>query len=665
MENTNNYDDILSFVAPKESDSYIKVIGVGGGGCNAVNHMYRQGIVGVNFVVCNTDAQALQQSPVPVKLQLGRTKGLGAGNVPAVAQQAALEKKEEIKEIISDNTHMLFVTAGMGGGTGTGAAPVVAAVAKEIELDDDVKEILVVGIVSTPFSFEGRRRLQQAQEGIKELRKYVDAILVINNDNLRTMGGKMPFKDALAKADDVLSTAAKGISEIITVHTMINVDFRDVNTVMSQSGVALMGVGKANGENRAKEAIMAAMDSPLLNDNSIEGAQSILLCVIGSEKAPLLLEEVYVVAEFVRSHVGNEVEVIYGAGADNCAEDYLQVTLVATGFNERSYEQPSRMHIAEIRTDGTEVRMTSGGAEPAVAPRAAAVPTLSAAPAFAPVEPAVPAVREEKRFVTLDETSVKAENAPVVMENKATSVQDMAQDLAQAWFADIDKAETVQEPVAAVSAVSAPEVEVADRIGEPVAQVEAPVEMQVEIPVEMPVELPAMTQVETPFEARIGTAETFRMEQPLAEPANLPAETPMMTSAQAFAPWNGDRGFSEADLEAAGQGMQLVARPEGYRPETAVRPEYGTQTAVADMMTAPSYAQHPAYQDRMNRMRRFKEQLENNGLEYIEKIPAWKRKDMDLNPSVPSGRSEMGDMMITPDGRITKNAYLRDNERVD
>lgn len=359
MENTNNYDDILSFVAPKESDSYIKVIGVGGGGCNAVNHMYRQGIVGVNFVVCNTDAQALQQSPVPVKLQLGRTKGLGAGNVPAVAQQAALEKKDEIKEIISDNTHMLFVTAGMGGGTGTGAAPVVASVAKEIELDDDVKEILVVGIVSTPFSFEGRRRLQQAQEGIKELRKYVDAILVINNDNLRTMGGKMPFKDALAKADDVLSTAAKGISEIITVHTMINVDFRDVNTVMSKSGVALMGVGRANGENRAEEAVMAAMDSPLLNDNSIEGAQSILLCVIGSEKAPLLLDEVYVVTDFVRAKVGNEVEIIYGAGADNCAEDYLQVTLVATGFNEKSYEQQTRTHIAEIRTDGTEVRLTA------------------------------------------------------------------------------------------------------------------------------------------------------------------------------------------------------------------------------------------------------------------------------------------------------------------
>lgn len=626
MENTNNYDDILSFVAPKESDSYIKVIGVGGGGCNAVNHMYRQGIVGVNFVVCNTDAQALQQSPVPVKLQLGRTKGLGAGNVPAVAQQAALEKKEEIKEIISDNTHMLFVTAGMGGGTGTGAAPVVAAVAKEIELDDDVKEILVVGIVSTPFSFEGRRRLQQAQEGIKELRKYVDAILVINNDNLRTMGGKMPFKDALAKADDVLSTAAKGISEIITVHTMINVDFRDVNTVMSQSGVALMGVGRANGENRAQEAIMAAMDSPLLNDNSIEGAKSILLCVIGSEKSPLLLEEVYVVAEFVRSHVGNEVEVIYGAGADNCEEDYLQVTLVATGFNERSYEQQTRMHIAEIRTDGTEVRMSE---EAHAQPVAMPIPTLTAAPAV------TAAVREEeKHVVALDETPAVAVETPAVkMEAPAVAVETpaTAQNLAQAWFDDMGKMEAETRPMEAPAFAPAAETVV------PVAA-EAPVFAPA---AEMPAEMPMVAQAETP----------------------VVAEAPVMASAQAFAPWNGDRGFSEADLEAAGQGMQLVSRPEGYQPEA--QPEHATQTAVMDMMPATSYTQHPAYQDRMNRMRRFKEQLESNGLDYIERVPAWKRKEMELNPSVPAAQSEMGDMMMMPDGRLTKNAYLRDNERVD
>lgn len=613
MDNTNNYDDILAFVAPKESDSYIKVIGVGGAGCNAVNHMYRQGIVGVNFVVCNTDAQALQQSPVPVKVQLGRTKGLGAGNMPSVAQQAALEKKEEIKEIISDSTHMLFVTAGMGGGTGTGAAPVVAAVAKEIELDDDVKEILVVGVVSTPFFFEGRHRLQQAQEGIKELRKYVDAIIVINNDKLRVMG-KLSFADSMAKADDVLSTAVKGISEIITVHTMINVDFRDVNTVMSKSGVALMGVGKSNGENRAKEAIMSALDSPLLNDNSIEGAQSILLCVIGSEKAPLQLEEVYVVAEYVRSHVGNEVEVIFGAGAENCEEDYLQVTLVATGFNEKSYEQPARTHIAEIRTDGTEVRLNE---KPMVALKEPIAAESVAEVRMTPVAEA-----------TMKPTPVAENGGQPVARSQAPTATCLAQD----WFSGFSgedgfTAEPVAvDPVLAEAAVA------------PMRQPEPVMAVAVE-----PVAVAAV-----------------------AEAPALMAVAAAVREVPQVAAWNGDRGFSADEIEAASMGMQRVERPEGYRPAGQMAPAYETQTAVMDEpVETASYAKHPLYQERMARMRNFRADLENKGLEGMEREPAWKRQGKSIEPSVPSSRSEMGDMMITPDGRITKNAYLHDNERVD
>lgn len=628
MDNTNNYDDILAFVAPKESDSYIKVIGVGGAGCNAVNHMYRQGIVGVNFVVCNTDAQALQQSPVPVKVQLGRTKGLGAGNMPSVAQQAALERKEEIKEIISDSTHMLFVTAGMGGGTGTGAAPVVAAVAKEIELDDDVKEILVVGVVSTPFFFEGRHRLQQAQEGIKELRKYVDAIIVINNDKLRVMG-KLSFADSMAKADDVLSTAVKGISEIITVHTMINVDFRDVNTVMSKSGVALMGVGKSNGENRAKEAIMAALDSPLLNDNSIEGAQSILLCVIGSEKAPLQLEEVYVVAEYVRSHVGNEVEVIFGAGAENCEEDYLQVTLVATGFNEKSYEQPARTHIAEIRTDGTEVRLNE---KPMVA--------LKASTAAESVT--------EIRTTPVAESAVKP--TPVAGNGgqpMARAQAPTATCLAQDWFSGFSREDGfTAEPVAVEPVMAEPAV-AAMQQPSPVMTVAEPMAVDTEpVAVAAPVVEPAVAAV----------AEAPAV---MAEPAAV-REVPQVAA------WNGDRGFSADEIEAASLGMQRVERPAGYRPAGQMAPAYEAQTAVMDEpVETASYARHPLYQERMARMRNFRADLENKGLEGMEREPAWKRQGKSIEPSVPSSRSEMGNMMITPDGRITKNAYLHDNERVD
>ncbi|MDE7149241.1 MAG: hypothetical protein K2O01_02360, partial [Bacteroidales bacterium] len=358
-------------------------------------------------------------------------------------------------------------------------------------------------------------------------------------------------------------------------------------------------------------------------------------------------DEVYVVAEFVRSHVGNEVEVIYGAGADNCAEDYLQVTLVATGFNERSYEQQTRTHIAEIRTDGTEVRMTSPAlSEPASGAVRDTVPTLTAAPVAAPVEAAVPAEREERRVVTLDETPA------VKTENKVVS----AMNVAQAWFSDIDNAgHPASEPEVALAEAVEPSPVRMD------VPVEGPVAMQTqEVDMALPVS-PAM-----PEEILIPEAVRAELSAVAESVTPVAAEAPVMASAQAFAPWNGDRGFSAADLEAAGQGMQLVSRPDGYRAEGQPQSGRDVQTAVADMMPASSsYAQHPAYQDRMSRMRRFKEQLENNGLEYIEKVPAWKRKEMDLNPSVPAARSEMGDMMITPDGRITKNAYLRDNERVD
>ena len=252
-------EDMLKFEMPKNQSSIIKVLGVGGGGSNAVNHMYHQGITGVDFIVCNTDAQALDMSPVPNKISLGE-KGLGAGSVPLVAEKAANEKSEEIKKLLSTNTEMLFITAGMGGGTGTGAAPVIARIAKEIELDDDeVKKILVVAIVTLPFSFEGRKRKLQAERGIEELRKYADAVLIISNDKLREQYGNLGLLEGFKIADNVLLTAAKGIAEIITVKAYINIDFKDVNTVMKDSGVAIMGTGVASGENRAQQAIEDAI----------------------------------------------------------------------------------------------------------------------------------------------------------------------------------------------------------------------------------------------------------------------------------------------------------------------------------------------------------------------------------------------------------------------
>ena len=306
--------------------NYIKVIGVGGGGGNAVNHMLEEGIQGVDFVLCNTDYQALMRSTVPTKIHLGKRQ-LGAGNDPAVGREAALSSEEEIDKILDENTQMAFVTAGMGGGTGTGAAPVVARIAKE-------KGILTVGIVTIPFECEGRRRKQQAQAGIEELKKHVDTLIVISSDKLRDTYGNMKLTDAFKKADDVLATAAKGIAEIITVTGYVNVDFEDVKTVMRDSGKAIMGTGRAKGENRAEEAIKLAINSPLLNDSNIDGAKNILIYITsGSDEVSL--DEVVEITEYAQTVCGNGSDVIWGNGVDESLGEDISVTLIATGFDNK------------------------------------------------------------------------------------------------------------------------------------------------------------------------------------------------------------------------------------------------------------------------------------------------------------------------------------------
>ncbi|MGN0033023.1 MAG: cell division protein FtsZ [Candidatus Limimorpha sp.] len=318
--------DLIRFEAPEKKPNIIKVMGVGGGGSNAVTHMYSDGITGVDFVLCNTDDQALQKSPVENKLHLGN-RALGAGNIPAVGREAAEKSEEGIREILGDVTKMLFITAGMGGGTGTGAAPVVARIARDMN-------ILTVGIVTLPFSFEGKRRQQQAQEGIAELRKYVDALLVISNDKLREEYGNMKLTDAFKKADDVLKIAAKGIAEIITVTGYVNVDFEDVNNVMRNSGKAIMGSGYATGEGRALNAVEEAVHSPLLDDSDITGAKNILVYITsGTEEVSL--DEVTEINEYVQTATGKVSEVIWGNGEDMSLEDGIRVTLIATGFEEK------------------------------------------------------------------------------------------------------------------------------------------------------------------------------------------------------------------------------------------------------------------------------------------------------------------------------------------
>ncbi len=317
----------LEFDLPKETTSIIKVIGVGGGGSNAVNHMFNQGIVGVDFIVCNTDRQALDVSPVPLKIQLGAslTDGCGAGSIPEIGKNSAIENIEEIRSILSNGTKMVFVTAGMGGGTGTGAAPIVAQIAKEMG-------ILTVGIVTVPFGFEGRKRRQQAEEGLDEMRKNVDTLLVLNNERLREISGNLSIGNAFSQADDVLAMAAKGIAEVISVTGNINVDFNDVNTVMKNSGVAIMGSARAEGENRAIEAVQHALSSPLLNDNDISGAKYVLLNITyGAQE--VLMDEITAITDFIQDEAGSTADVIWGHGFDGTLGDKLSVTIIATGFN--------------------------------------------------------------------------------------------------------------------------------------------------------------------------------------------------------------------------------------------------------------------------------------------------------------------------------------------
>jgi cell division protein FtsZ len=317
-------EEMLKFDLPKNQSSIIKVLGVGGGGSNAVSHMFEQGIQGVDFIICNTDAQALESSLIPTKIQLG-SKGLGAGSIPEVGREAAVENIEDLKRILEKNTKMLFITAGMGGGTGTGAAPIIAQAAKELN-------ILTVGIVTIPFSFEGRKRRIQAETGIDELRKYVDSLLIICNDKLREVYGDLKLSDAFQRADNILTVAAKGIAEIITVTGYINVDFEDVKTVMKNSGTAIMGSAVAEGENRSVKAVEEALSSPLLNDNQIKGSGNILLYIASGEEE-ITMDEVTEITDYIQQEAGQNAEIIWGNGKDPSLGNKISITLVATGFN--------------------------------------------------------------------------------------------------------------------------------------------------------------------------------------------------------------------------------------------------------------------------------------------------------------------------------------------
>ncbi len=319
-------DELVNFQFPKASSSIIKVVGVGGGGCNAVNHMYEEGITGVDYIICNTDSQALESSPVPIKIQLGvtLTEGRGAGNQPEMGEEAARENYEDIRRVLQDNTKMLFITAGMGGGTGTGAAPVIAQLSRELD-------ILTIAVVTIPSPAEGKKRFGQAMKGIKKLGEYVDSMLVVSNQRLQNIFGDLPARQAFKMADNIVTTAVKGVAEIITVHGNVNIDYTDVHTVMHDSKVFIMGTGFATGEGRAMDAVNQALESPLLDSNDIHGTKNILLNII-SGKEEIRIGEIGEIIETLQERAGQEADIIWGNGYDESLGDRISVTILATGF---------------------------------------------------------------------------------------------------------------------------------------------------------------------------------------------------------------------------------------------------------------------------------------------------------------------------------------------
>ncbi len=453
-ENVNSA--LFTFDSPKGQSSYIKVIGVGGGGGNAVNHMFDKGIEGVDFIVCNTDMKALNASPVPNKIPLGDL-GLGAGNKPERARKAAMDKADEIREAISHNTQMLFITAGMGGGTGTGAAPVIAEIAKSIDLDNDEnKKILVVAIVTKPFSFEGKRRLEQAEAGIEELRKHVDSIIVINNDKLRSFGN-MRISEAFGLADDVLLTAAKGIAEIITKNAYIIVDFQDVNTVMEHSGTALMGTGSGRGENRAIDAITAATTSVLLDDSDISGAKNVLLYFSYSSEHELTMDEQAEITDYILDRTNGTADFIWGAGTDESLGDELKVILIATGFEKASKAEPEKLVLVDEPSDAAPAKPAPAKPdEDGMYVRKAAEPAVSAEVEQAPVAEEKPKAEKNIVGVLVDDDVVaepKREVRPAraEMPEFITEADVMVEDIQL-----VQPAATRQAPVAKPEAVQTP-----------------------------------------------------------------------------------------------------------------------------------------------------------------------------------------------------------------
>ena len=621
----------FSFDLPKNKSNVIKVMGIGGGGSNAINYMFRQGIVGVDFVVSNTDAQALSESPVPIKIQLGAalTEGLGAGANPEVGAGAAEESLEDIRALLSTQTKMLFITAGMGGGTGTGAAPIIAELAQELD-------ILTVGIVTMPFQFEGKLRLEQAQRGLERLKERVDSLIVINNNKLREVYGNLGFKAGFAKADEVLATAAKGIAEVITHHYTQNIDLKDAKTVLTKSGSAIMGSGTASGNNRAQDAISKALDSPLLNDNKITGCRNVLLLIVsGTEE--ITIDEIGEINDFIQTEAGNNANIIMGIGEDPSLGHTISVTIIATGFGVEQQHQivntEAKKIIHTLEEEQTAAQVLASEEQPVPVHIQEETPVIvhhleeDPVAEVEAVEP-VAVEYEEDPLIQLDDFLAEMEVTYEEVQAPTVEIEDTPE------FVQDSPSENLEEPIFEIRDVSP---ELADIEVVDAQWVEPEAEQQIALDFEMPLSGQLEDSVEETQKQLVGTLEEEVLETP----------TPVVASQST----DEDLQFSIRETET-----EEIPVAENTSAEAEQNP--------FDRSIQSSLTQANA--KRIEQLKKFNHTFSNSmaRLEEMEKQPAYKRQGVNLNQEAEkpeNSRLSLGSDTNDELQLRINNSFLHDN----
>ena len=652
MSSNNEFENI-SFDLPKNQSNVIKVIGVGGGGSNAINHMFLQGIKGVDFVICNTDAQALQNSGVPNKIQLGLnlTEGLGAGANPDVGEQSAVESFDDLQRMLDTNTKMIFITAGMGGGTGTGAAPIIAKMAKDLD-------ILTVGIVTMPFQFEGKMRNQQAQEGIEKLRREVDSLVVINNNKLREVYGNLGFKAGFSKADEVLSTAARGIAEVITHHYTQNIDLRDAKTVLSNSGTAIMGSASASGQNRAHEAISKALDSPLLNDNKITGAKNVLLLIVSGAQE-ITIDEIGEINDHIQNEAGHGANIIMGVGEDDNLEESIAVTIIATGFdveqqNEISNTETKKVIHALEDDQNMEQDLTGKEKEPTII-----MPTIELEDKKEAPQAIV------KHTLDLDEEDLSDIEITQVNKPKNNSYQDLDLIPTSEFIKNID----VKYSEVDVVIDETEEFNIIDSNVNniEVVKVEEEKKQQITLSFDMPLSEPV---VETIVEEEAPVIMNLSDDINNMEVNDFVEVIPVTENSD-----KGEVRYALDDYIEAESTINKVAEPKvevdkevvfERKQVEAEAVEVDADAEVDPMNTPISELLKSRADERRKKMKNFNHKFNSSKIEDIEKIPAYKRQGLELNDSQHSSDNNISRTSLGVDDNDdiqlrSNNSFLHDN----